>query len=60
MPETRWPRLVKNAEAALALHLAGMIEDNEPLPPARSPEIIERDPAVDKIARMMVRAELPS
>jgi hypothetical protein len=36
-----------------------MVEDNEPLPPARSPEVIEHDPDIDEIARMMVRAELP-
>jgi predicted RNase H-like HicB family nuclease len=49
----------RHAEEALSLHLAGMVEDREPIPAATRPENIERDPAVNEAARMLVRAELP-
>jgi predicted RNase H-like HicB family nuclease len=49
----------RNAESALSLHLAGMTEDGETIPAPTAPELIERDPDVTEVARMLVRAELP-
>jgi len=45
-----------HAEAALALHVAGMREDGEVLPIARAPDAIEADPDVDEVARAMLGA----
>lgn len=49
-----------NAEEALSLHLAGMVEDGEEIPEPRSPEAIPQDPEVHEVARMLVRGELPA
>lgn len=46
-----------NAEAALALHVAGMIEDGEALPLPTDPTAIEDDPEADEAARLMVGVE---
>jgi predicted RNase H-like HicB family nuclease len=46
-----------NAEAALALHLHGMVEDGQDMP-AASVEI-EHDPEVDEVCRFLARVELP-
>jgi predicted RNase H-like HicB family nuclease len=49
----------RQAEAALALHLRGMIEDGEAMPDPTPLEQVERDPEVEEFARILVRAELP-
>jgi predicted RNase H-like HicB family nuclease len=49
----------RNAEEALSLHLAGMIEDGTSIPAPTSPEDIKRDPDSEEIGRMLVRSELP-
>lgn len=46
-----------NAEAALALHVAGMLEDGEALPLPTDPTAIEDDPEADEAARLMVGVE---
>lgn len=48
-----------SAEEALALHLRGMIEDGEMIPDPTPLDRIGRDPEVEEIARILVRAELP-
>jgi predicted RNase H-like HicB family nuclease len=47
------------AEAALALHLAGMAEDGDPIPDPTPLERLEGEPEVEEFARILVRAELP-
>jgi predicted RNase H-like HicB family nuclease len=47
------------AEAALSLHLRGMIQDGDPIPEPTPLEQVERDPEVEEFARILVRAELP-
>lgn len=47
------------AEAALTLHIRGMLEDGEAIPEPTPLEAVERDPEVDEFARILVRAELP-
>jgi predicted RNase H-like HicB family nuclease len=47
------------AEAALAMHLRGMIEDGDAIPVPSALENLERDPEVDEFTRILVRAELP-
>ncbi|HWK46438.1 MAG TPA: type II toxin-antitoxin system HicB family antitoxin [Stellaceae bacterium] len=49
----------RNAEEALSLHLAGMVEDGGAIPSATPPEQIAHDPDVREVARMLVRSELP-
>ena len=49
----------RNAEEALSLHLAGLIEEGEPVPRPTPPERIGHDPDVSEAARMLVRGELP-
>lgn len=48
-----------NAEAALSLHLAGMLEDGEPIPAPSDVDAVPRDASVSEAARILVRAELP-
>jgi predicted RNase H-like HicB family nuclease len=43
-----------NAESILSLHVAGMIEDGEVLPAPSQPSMVERDPDVDEVARLLV------
>jgi predicted RNase H-like HicB family nuclease len=50
----------RNAEIALQLHLAGMVEDGETIPDASELDAIERDPDVNEAARILVRGERPS
>lgn len=47
------------AEAALALHIAGMAEDGDPIPEPTPIELIGRDPEVKEAGRLLVRADLP-
>ncbi len=49
----------RNAEEALSLHLAGLIEEDEPVPRPTPPEQIGHDHDVIEAARMLVRGELP-
>jgi predicted RNase H-like HicB family nuclease len=46
--------LASNAEAALKLHVSGMLEDGEALPLPANPLGVESDPDVTEIARLMV------
>jgi predicted RNase H-like HicB family nuclease len=48
-----------NAEAALAFHIRGMIEDGETIPMPTPLEQLAKDPEVEEFARILVRAELP-
>jgi predicted RNase H-like HicB family nuclease len=48
-----------NAEQALSLHLAGIVEDGDAIPAATPPDRIAHDPDVSEVSRMLVRAELP-
>lgn len=50
---------VANAEAALALHLRGMVEDKEAVPEPTPLERLELDPEVAAFATVLVRGELP-
>ena len=43
-----------NAESALNLHVAGMIEDGESLPAPTPPSAIEQDPDVSEAARVLL------
>jgi predicted RNase H-like HicB family nuclease len=45
---------------ALALHLEGMIEDGEDLPPASALDELTIDDDIEEVARMLVGATLPS
>jgi predicted RNase H-like HicB family nuclease len=47
------------AESVLAMHLAGLAEDGEPIPEPSHVEDVPRDPEVSEVARLLVRAELP-
>jgi predicted RNase H-like HicB family nuclease len=49
----------REAEQALALHLRHMIADGDPIPDPTPLENVERDPEVEELARILVRAELP-
>jgi predicted RNase H-like HicB family nuclease len=51
--------LAANAEAALAFHIRGMIEDRETIPVPTPLEQLQADPEVTEYARILVRAELP-
>ncbi|WP_029009431.1 type II toxin-antitoxin system HicB family antitoxin [Azospirillum halopraeferens] len=51
--------VLANAEAALALHLAGMVEDGDPIPEPSRLEDVARDPEVEEAGRLLVRADLP-
>lgn len=48
-----------NAEAALAMHLGAMLRDKDPIPHPTPIERVERDPEVQEVARILVRAEIP-
>jgi predicted RNase H-like HicB family nuclease len=50
----------RNAEEALSLHLRGMIEDGDELPPATAPERIRTTRGSVEVARFLVRGEAPS
>ena len=50
----------RNAEIALQLHIAGMIEDGERIPPASELDAIPRDHEIAEAARILVRGELPN
>jgi predicted RNase H-like HicB family nuclease len=49
----------RSAEEALALQIRGMLADDEALPEPTPVDQIERDPEVDEVARVLIRAELP-
>lgn len=49
----------RHAEEALFLHLSGMAEDGEPVPTPSDMDAIARDPEIDEVCRILVRAELP-
>ncbi|HVJ50985.1 MAG TPA: type II toxin-antitoxin system HicB family antitoxin [Aliidongia sp.] len=49
----------RNAEEALSLHLAGLVEDGDALPASTPPDRILHDPGIHEVSRMLVRAELP-
>ena len=49
----------RRAEEALALNLAGMVEDGDPIPDPTPLDRIPTDPEVREVARLLVRAELP-
>lgn len=49
-----------NAEAALALHIEGMVKDRDPLPEPSRLEDIEDVEGADDVARVLIRAEAPS
>lgn len=49
----------RNAEEALGLHLAGMVEDGEIIPAATPPEALHAAEGSAEVVRMLVRAELP-
>lgn len=48
-----------NAEIALNLHLAGMIEDGEAIPSPTPLDHLPVDPDVREVARILVRGEIP-
>jgi predicted RNase H-like HicB family nuclease len=50
---------VANAEDALALHIKGMIEDDEALPEPSEIESVVIDPEVRRVALVLVPARLP-
>ncbi|RZJ42069.1 MAG: HicB family protein [Brevundimonas sp.] len=50
--------LIADARDALALHLEGMIEDGDILPPPSVLEAIPHDPEVTEIGRLLVDAEI--
>lgn len=50
----------RNAEEALALHLSGMAEDDEPIPKPRSLDQVPPDPGIEEAARILVRVDVPS
>lgn len=50
----------RNAEEALSLHLRGMIEDGDEIPPATAPEKIRAAGGSVEVARFLVRGEIPS
>jgi predicted RNase H-like HicB family nuclease len=47
---------VLNAEAALALHLEGMVQDGDAIPAPSSLQAIEPDDEADDVARIPIRA----
>ena len=49
-----------HAEEALALHLEGMIEEGETIPDPSDLDRMPRDPEVKEVARLLVRALIPS
>lgn len=49
----------RHAEDALRGHLSWMLTDGDDLPQPTALDKIERDPDVDEVARLLVRAELP-
>jgi predicted RNase H-like HicB family nuclease len=49
-----------NAEDALRGHLALMIRDGDVIPEQRPIDAIGRDPEVNEVARVLVKAEVPS
>ena len=50
--------LIADARDALALHLEGIIEDGDALPPPSVLEAIPHDPEVTEIGRLLVDAEI--
>jgi predicted RNase H-like HicB family nuclease len=51
--------LARNAESALADHLAVTVSHKEEVAPASSFDDIGRDPEVQEVCRFLVRAEMP-
>jgi predicted RNase H-like HicB family nuclease len=49
--------IVSAAEEALALHVQGMLEEGETLPPPSRLTQIQHDPDVTEVARILVRVE---
>ncbi len=49
----------RNAEVALRAHLGLMLDDADPIPAPSELDRVERDPDVQEVARILVRAELP-
>lgn len=50
----------RNAEVGLTSHLRLMLEDGDPIPEPSDLRAIPKDPEIDEVARIMVRAVLPS
>jgi predicted RNase H-like HicB family nuclease len=48
-----------NAEQALAGHVVETVRHGEELPPPSEIDAVERDPDVDEVARVLVRADMP-
>ena len=59
-PGPRFRLAALQAEEALQFHLDGMMADGGALPDPRSLDRMPRDPAVKEVARILVRAEIPS
>lgn len=51
--------VLANAEAGLALHIAGMIEDNTDIPAPSDIDTVPADNAAPEAGRLLVRADLP-
>lgn len=49
----------QNAEVALRGHLGLMLESGDAIPDPSELDIVEQDPDVQEVARLLVRAELP-
>ena len=50
---------ILNAGKALALHLRGMADDDEPVPHQRDFADIDHDPDVDEAGRVLIRGDVP-
>lgn len=47
----------ENAESALNLHVAGIMDDGEVLPAPTPPSKVKRDPEVDEVARLLIAVQ---
>jgi len=56
---TSFEEVAANAEAALALHLSGMVEDGDPIPEPTPLDAVPADAEVAEAGRILVRADLP-
>lgn len=54
-----YEEVAANAEAALALHLSGMVEDGDAIPEPTPLDIIPVDDEAPEAGRILVRADLP-
>lgn len=50
--------LTANAEAGLALHIVGMIEDGDEIPEPSDIDQVPADPEVEEAGRLLVRGEI--